>query len=468
MAESSLHKSPSPKIKEEPVTLDKPESPNPFLPTSQVDFTLDEITFTTNNEVALIYPSHPNQEYFIAVLDFISKCCLKEAFTRAPTQYKEYLGGVRGEIGITTFRNALKAHYLPHSTMYVPSPFITTSSSTMDKSPSHPLPPTPVVGEMHKEAQQAGDGPTSLGATSKEGAHPQLSSGSNLDVLVDKSKFTGDGLKTVHNESGASKELGADEISKKIKLEDLANFLKDTRSAFFTPDSPPNEPINDLDESDQEEVEKAKETLATSQDVPEDTLKKELEQLKATAKDEVSSLKAKPSYSDINQLTTLLVAELKNTQWELPAEFFDLPHLTSSVQENLNTLDSLLGLLKMITDTLNRFSTLVENASGATITGVPSADKAAALPAEGENDADTNLKIELVDLLGIDIVTQYYNKKLLYERYSEKMKKRRQSSKIINCDVLTKKGPILLKVYKEDGTAEVIEKFKACDLQLVE
>ncbi|GJS48071.1 hypothetical protein Tco_0598192 [Tanacetum coccineum] len=122
MAESSSQNPTSPKItpKEEHVTFDKPESPNPFLPTSQVDFTFDEITFTTNNEVALLYPSHPNQEYFKDVLDFISKGCLNEAFTRAPTQYKEYLsefwyiaktlegskvwvstptGGVRGDIG---------------------------------------------------------------------------------------------------------------------------------------------------------------------------------------------------------------------------------------------------------------------------------------------------------------------------------------------------------------------------------
>ncbi|GJZ22600.1 retrovirus-related pol polyprotein from transposon TNT 1-94 [Tanacetum coccineum] len=35
------------------------------------------------------------------------------------------LSGIRGDIGITTFRNALKAHYLPHSSMYVPSPSIT-------------------------------------------------------------------------------------------------------------------------------------------------------------------------------------------------------------------------------------------------------------------------------------------------------------------------------------------------------
>ncbi|GKA04290.1 hypothetical protein Tco_0677071, partial [Tanacetum coccineum] len=93
MAESSSHNHSSPKItpKEEPVTLDRPESPNPFLHVDHIEFSFDEITFTTNNEVALLYPSHPNSEYFREVSDFISKCCLKESFTRALTQYKEYL-----------------------------------------------------------------------------------------------------------------------------------------------------------------------------------------------------------------------------------------------------------------------------------------------------------------------------------------------------------------------------------------
>nr|GEU61891.1 hypothetical protein [Tanacetum cinerariifolium] len=149
MAKSSSQKTSSSEItpKEELVTLDKPESPNPFLLASQIDFTFDEITFTTNNEAALLYPSHPNQDYFEAVSDFISKCCLKEAFTRAPNQYKEYLSkvwyttktlddskvwisshtrGIKGYIGINTFRNALRAQYLPQSNMYVPSPSITT------------------------------------------------------------------------------------------------------------------------------------------------------------------------------------------------------------------------------------------------------------------------------------------------------------------------------------------------------
>ncbi|GKA81480.1 hypothetical protein Tco_0788172 [Tanacetum coccineum] len=127
-------------------TLEKTESPNPFLLADQVEFIFKEIAFTTNNEVALLYPSHPNSDYFREVSYFISKCCLKEAFVNAPTQYKEYLsefwyttktlddskiwvstptGGIRGNIGINTFRNALRAHYLSHSSMYVSPPSIT-------------------------------------------------------------------------------------------------------------------------------------------------------------------------------------------------------------------------------------------------------------------------------------------------------------------------------------------------------
>nr|GFD25752.1 hypothetical protein [Tanacetum cinerariifolium] len=44
----------------------------------------------------------------------------------------------------------------------------TKSSLAKDKSPSHPSPPTQVVGEMHKEAHQAAGGPTSLGVTSEK------------------------------------------------------------------------------------------------------------------------------------------------------------------------------------------------------------------------------------------------------------------------------------------------------------
>ncbi|GKD93699.1 hypothetical protein Tco_1373536, partial [Tanacetum coccineum] len=48
------------------------------------------------------------------------------------------------------------------------------------------------------------------------------------------------------------------------------------------------------------------------------------------------------------------------------------------------------------------------------------------------------------------------------------MLNRRAASRITNYDVLTRKGQITLKVYREDGTSEIIPNFKASDLHLGE
>ncbi|GKC14285.1 hypothetical protein Tco_1011067, partial [Tanacetum coccineum] len=262
----------------------------------QVEFIFEEIYFTINNEVALLYPSHSNLEYFKEVSDFISKCCLKEAFIRASTQYKEYLskfwyttkilddskiwvstptGGIREDIDVPVDPKA-------------PKP----SSQTKEVPKGKKL-GAKMVSQMHKGAQQAAGGLTSLGATSEKGAHPQLNSGhdasadytaeadprlstpndsipsqhgmdkgiknysvdhifagTNPSVLVDQTKSAGDGLKTAHTDSSINEESRADDISKKIKIEDLSDLLKDTRSAFFTPDSSQDEPIIISDESE--------------------------------------------------------------------------------------------------------------------------------------------------------------------------------------------------------------------------
>nr|GEU88544.1 retrovirus-related Pol polyprotein from transposon TNT 1-94 [Tanacetum cinerariifolium] len=72
----------------------------------------------------------------------------REAFTRIPNQYKEYMsefwytakpfmnskvwfstptrGYFRGEVGVTTFRNAIRANYLSHPTEYAEVPFLET------------------------------------------------------------------------------------------------------------------------------------------------------------------------------------------------------------------------------------------------------------------------------------------------------------------------------------------------------
>ncbi|GJS24525.1 hypothetical protein Tco_0453157 [Tanacetum coccineum] len=71
-------------------------------------------------------------------------------------------------------------------------------------------------------------------------------------------------------------------------------------------------------------------------------------------------------------------------------------------------------------------------------------------------------------MLVLEVVNKYYNDKLQYDRYCDKMLNRRAESRITNCDVLTKKGLITLKVYREDGTSEVVPNFKANDLHLGE
>nr|GEW60577.1 hypothetical protein [Tanacetum cinerariifolium] len=268
----------------------------------------------------------------------------------------------------------------------------------------------------------------------------------------------------------------------------------------------------------EEEANKDKDTHATSHD-------DELKQQKAKAKAEITLLKSRPSYPDINQLTDLLVSSLKpeflkllashdfasclptklkelpskftelsreikelknhvtNIEIELHGDLKEIPtkleNFTSTIfsltsQEKLKTLDSLLSLLNKVADTLNRFSTVVENASGATCNNVPSAGKATASPTRGKNtnpdttDDEPNLHDELVDLLGIYVVTQYYNKKLFYDKYYDKMLKRRKCSKITNSNVLTQKGPISLTIHREDGTSEVISNIKVSNLHLAE
>nr|GEW94753.1 retrovirus-related Pol polyprotein from transposon TNT 1-94 [Tanacetum cinerariifolium] len=271
-------------------------------------------------------------------------------------------------------------------------------------------------------------------------ADPGLSASNDfIPSQQEQTKSVGDRLKTAHTYSGTNEEFRADKISKKIKLEDLSNLLKVIRSAFFTPNSPQDEPIIVSDESKEEKTKKDKDTHATFYNIPEDTLVPH---------------PPSPKSAQIQELMA-------------QSNIFSL--------EKLKTLDSLLILLNNFIETLNRFATMVENASGATTKDVPLAGQATASPAEGEKnnnlatmDAEPNLHDELVDLLGIDVVTQYYNKKLLYDKYCDKMLKRRKSSKITNCNVLTQKGPISLIVHREDGTIKAISNVKVSDLHLAE
>ncbi|GJU67771.1 hypothetical protein Tco_1254030 [Tanacetum coccineum] len=257
--------------------------------------------------------------------------------------------------------------------------------------------------EMHKEDQQAASGPSSLGATNKEGSHPQLSSGSNLSVLLDRTKSARDGLKTAHTTSGANKESRANDISRKVKLEDLSDILKDTRSAFFTPDSPTDEPIIISDESEEEEdAEKDKDTEDTSVPPP-----------PSPKLAQIHELIARPSYPDINQRTELLVTSLKPELYKLLASHDFASCLPTKLKELPSKITKISGEIKELKQHVR------------------------------------DMEIELPgDLLEIPIKLETFTSTI--------------------SSLSSQNGPITLKIYREDGSDEVISNLKVSDLHSAE
>ncbi|GKD05442.1 hypothetical protein Tco_1180416 [Tanacetum coccineum] len=144
----------------------------------------------------------------------------------------------------------------------------TQSSSAKDKSPIHPSPLTPMVGEIHKEAQQAAGGPTSLGATSEEEAHPQLN-------RCDASAYS-----TAEADPGTSapndfmpSQQGMDEGTKNYLIDHI--FTGTNPSVLVDQTKSARDGLKiahtNSDESEEEETEKDEDTHATSHDLPEDT-----------------------------------------------------------------------------------------------------------------------------------------------------------------------------------------------------
>nr|GEV35333.1 ribonuclease H-like domain-containing protein [Tanacetum cinerariifolium] len=398
MAEASSHNPSSPETtpKEELVTLDKPESPNPFLPADQVEFSFDEISLTTNNEVALIYPSHSNLEYFEIVSDFISKCCLKKAFTRAPTQYKEYMcefwytaktlddskiwvstptGEIRGDIGINTFRNALGAHYLPHSSMYVSPPSITIARPCGQASQL-------LMGQI---IQCIGGKICGLDQISNKDATILycLANG----VKVDYAKLIWENI--IHK------------LNKKIseKVVPYPRFIS-LILEYMMP------------EYDNEEL-----TINPTQEVPQGKKPRAKNRLKRkqsskhTSESKTEASKSKTGQSE-KETQSSSAKDKSPSHPLLPTLVVDEMH--KEAQQAAGGPTSL--------GATSKEGAHLQLSSGAARNNVPSVGQAFASPAKGEKntakDAETNLQNELVDLLGIDMVEQYHNKKLLFDKYS--------------------------------------------------
>ncbi|GJR08905.1 hypothetical protein Tco_0791557 [Tanacetum coccineum] len=289
----------------------------------------------------------------------------------------------------------------------------------MDSNPSRPSVSTLVDTKMHKVDQQATGGPTSLGVTSEERANPHLGSGMlalNLNkpifsasfiihsesalghnVSVDFTAEADPGLSTPNDsiptqqgmdegtkntsydhifaEKGASstaihgdKEetstaiLGdIEEASSKIKLKDLAKIVSQIQPSFKDLDSPEDDLVIIVDESDEDEPNaETKDTLVPRSSSPRSSQiqeltnqvlilqsqkhKLELEKNKA----EAALLKAQPSFPNVEQLNELLVKSLQTEfskilsshdfSSSLPTELKDLPSKFNELTEEIKGL----------------------------------------------------------------------------------------------------------------------------------
>nr|GEY67393.1 hypothetical protein [Tanacetum cinerariifolium] len=345
-----------------------PHPEQSFVAIKQVSFNLEDIILNTNNEVALLYPEHTNSDFFKSVLNFISKCCLKEPFTRSLHMYKEYLAefwysakaleNSKVSVRVNTFRNTIGANYLPHSSEYVAPPSIDIvrpwfetiskeatkggsskeptvsktrhlktkkeSSLAIDSNLSQTLASTPVVAKMHKEDQQATGDTTSLGVTSEVRTNPQLSSGNDALVVsitkADPRKYAPSDFvpqqqgmnkgttNTSYDHLIASIDPHASSIARQVKEEEASSTIKLKDLAKLVSNAQPS--IKDLDSPEDDHVIVVEDSDEDKEDevLILQSQKHKLKLKKNKAKAEVALLKAQPSFPNVRQLNELLIS----------------------------------------------------------------------------------------------------------------------------------------------------------------
>ncbi|GJU70297.1 hypothetical protein Tco_1256556 [Tanacetum coccineum] len=316
----------------------------------------------------------------------------------------------------------------------------------MDSNPSQPPVSTPVDTEMHKKDQQATGGPTSLGVTSEARANPQLSSGMsafNLTKPIYLASFIIHFKPASGNDASAASTAEADpgnfapsdfvpqqqginkgtkntsydhlfvEASNTIKLEDLAKLVSHVQPSFKDLDSPEDDLVIVMDDSDEvNATNKAKAEAALLKAQPSFPNVEQLKELPVKSlKTEFSNilpghnfsssllteLKDLPSKFDklpkevkglkkqVHELEIELPGDLK----EIPTKLKDFTKTVASVQAKLKTLNALPGLLLNVTKALNKFSqVLYSGSSKSRDQSVPLAGQANTRPAEGEKDTN--------------------------------------------------------------------------------
>nr|GEU31566.1 hypothetical protein [Tanacetum cinerariifolium] len=417
------------------------------------------------------------------------------------------------------------------------------SSSAMDSNPNLPLVSTPVDTGMHKEDQQATGGATSLGVTSEARSNPQLSSGMpafNLNKPIYSTSFIihsesasrndasvifiakvdpgkSDPCDFVPQQQGVSfiaRQVEEEEASSTIKLRDLAKLVSNVQPSFKYMDSPKDDPVNVVDDSDEDKEDelhttknaKTEDTLVLKSSSPRysqiqgltnqvlvlQSQKHKLKLKKNKAEAKAALLKAQPSFSNVGQLNKLLINSLQ-TEFskilsahnfsnslttkpkDLPSKFNELTKKVKGLKKQVHELKiELTGDLKEIPIKLEDFTKTINISKEAekenTNSGSNDDDETHVTSSMVESSTTKKLKKFCFinkDGKHIHLTEEHINqqKKIEKEAKAKAAKHEREVRKAKLVDLLGPDvGQITLKVYREDGTSKVIPNFKASDL----
>ncbi|GJV93511.1 hypothetical protein Tco_1541324 [Tanacetum coccineum] len=217
--------------------------------------------------------------------------------------------------------------------------------------------------------------------------------GTNQHVHVEQTKYASEGLETVltkpttwkgasHIEQHIKKEFNtypdlsnSADATKDIKLEESSKLVQNVEAGFMDLDSPEDEPIIVVDESEEEEeADKTEDVHATSQTETKDT---PLEKNKVEA--EVALLSDQPLFPNVAQLIELLVKSfspelskilsthdfsrsLPTKLKELPSKFTELTEELKELKNHVHELEiKLPGDLKDIPNKLETFTSTVKS-----------------------------------------------------------------------------------------------------------
>ncbi|GJR84279.1 hypothetical protein Tco_0155064 [Tanacetum coccineum] len=230
----------------------------------------------------------------------------------------------------------------------------------------------------------------------KNTSYDHLFAGTNPHVLVDQIKSVSEGLDTVLTQpligkeaSSISRQVEEEEAFSTIKLQDPAKLVSNVQPSFKDLDSPENDHVIIIEESDEEEND---EIHATENVETEDTSVPKSSSLNSLP----TELKDIPS--KLNELTGE-VQGLKNQVYNLEIELLrELKEIHIKPENFTKTVTGLtsqvteqktLHLLSHVTKALNKFAqVLVSASSKAGDKSVPSAGQADIMPAEGEKNTN--------------------------------------------------------------------------------